>query len=64
MNVKDLKNKLQRALETLEDYDEDQKIRVVDNTYYLHGTSMFLGTPAGYIDLCDPVESEDEDWGY
>ena len=66
MKVKDLKELLEEKLEILEQYDEDQKIKMVSNTYFLGGAYHFLGIAGyngGYISL-DNLEEEiitDED---
>lgn len=64
MTVKGLRAKLQRALNNLEDYDDDQEVRMVSNTYFLGDCSFFLGISGydgGYINLNDPVEEDEEE---
>ena len=54
MKVKDLKELLQEKLEVLEEYEDEQEIKQVANTYFLGGTRYFLGIAGydgGYIDL-------------
>jgi hypothetical protein len=63
-NVKDLKDFLERILADLENYDDEQKVEMVSNTYFLGHPSAFLGISGydgGYINLDCPVD-EDEDY--
>lgn len=64
MTVADLKRKLEQALNTLEDFDDNQKIKMVSNTYFLgNSCRTFLGLSGyngGYINLDDPVEDQEE----
>lgn len=64
ITVKDLKEKLQSVIEDLEqNYDDEQKIRMVSNTYFLGHPNMFLGIAGyngGYINLSD-IETEEDD---
>ncbi len=62
MNVSELKEILNNALNTLKKYDDDKHVRMVTNTYFLGDCWYFLGVSGcegGYIDLDDPVD-EDE----
>lgn len=65
ITVKDLKEKLQSVIDDLEqNYDDEQKIRMVSNTYFLGNANMFLGIAGyngGYINLSDIETEEDED---
>ena len=65
MTVKQLRTKLQRALDNLDGYDDDQEVHMVSNTYFLGEARLFLGVAGydgGYINLDDPVhEDEDEE---
>lgn len=67
ITVSDLKNILQNALDNLEDYDDNQKVRLVSNTYFLGHANQFLGISGydgGYLDLNDiEIEEEDDDEG-
>lgn len=62
ITVKDLKEKLQSVIEDLEqNYNDEQKIIMVSNTYFLGHPNMFLGIAGrdgGYINLHD-IETED-----
>lgn len=63
MTVRELKNYLQDALDNLEEnYEDDQEVRVVSNTYFLRGATAILETRKGFVDLDNPVDEEDEDW--
>ena len=63
----DLKELLEGALEVLEQYDDEQKIKLVSNTYFLGHPRAFIGI-AGYDDggyvaldwLEDSIENDDE----
>lgn len=61
--VKDLKEFLQEQLVKLECYDDDQKLNVAHNTYFLtrNGATNILETPKGFIDLDSPVEENEEE---
>lgn len=65
ITVSDLKDILQNALDNLEDYDDNQKVRLVSNTYFLGHANQFLGISGydgGYLDLNNiEIEEEDED---
>ena len=64
LTVADLKEKLQSVIDDLEEnYDDDQKISMVSNTYFLGNANLFLGISGydgGYIDLHN-IETEDDD---
>ena len=64
MKVKELKEKLQSVIDDLEqNYDDEQKVKMVTNTYFLGHASLFLGIAGydgGYVNLRD-IETEDED---
>lgn len=71
MKVKELKELLQDYVDTLENYDDEQEIKQVSNTYFLQGTKYFLGIAGydgGYIDLAHldevilDLEDEEEDY--
>lgn len=60
MKVKDLRELLEEKLEQLENLDDEAEIKMVTNTYFLHGAYHFLGIAGyngGYIDL-DNLEEE------
>ena len=64
LTVADLKEKLQSVIDDLEqNYDDEQKISMVSNTYFLGHANLFLGISGydgGYIDLHN-IETEDDD---
>ena len=72
MTVKELKELLEEKLDILNEYEDEQKIKQVTNTYFLGGTRYFLGIAGydgGYIDLhhleeqiedLDDYEEEDD----
>lgn len=61
MTVADLKRKLQRYLDDLDDYNESDEVKVSCNTYGMGNN--FLATYEGFIDFDDPVkDSSEEDW--
>ena len=60
MTVADLKRKLQRYLDDLDDYNESDEVKVSCNTYGMGNN--FLATYEGFIDFDDPVENSEEDW--
>ena len=60
MTVAELKRKLQRYLDDLDDYNETDEVRVSPNTYGMGNN--FLATCEGFIDFNDPVKDSEEDW--
>lgn len=66
MKVKELRLKLERYLNKLEDYDDDDQIKIVSNTYFLGDNCRYFlgvsGYDGGYIDLDNPVEEDEEDF--
>lgn len=64
ITVSDLKDILQNALDNLEDFDDNQKVQLVSNTYFLGNANQFLGISGydgGYLDLNDIEIEEDEE---
>ena len=67
IKVKYLKEKLEYAISQLEDLDDNDKIHLEPNTYFLHGANTFLGISGydgGYLDLNrieEAVEDNDEE---
>ena len=47
ITVRNLKNKLENVLSQLDDLEDDQKLNLVCNTYFLGHPRLFLGI-AGY----------------
>lgn len=67
MTVKELRDILQDKLDILEGYEDDQKVKMESNTYFLGGAHTFLGIAGydgGYINLAhleEQIEDLDED---
>ena len=64
MKVKELRRILNKALNLLDTYDDDTKVKMVSNTYFLDGAYYFLGVSGiygGYINLEEPVDEDDYD---
>lgn len=62
MTVKEVRRYLERALDRMNDFDEDDKIVMVSNTYHLGDCHVFLGVSGfdgGYINLEYPEIDED-----
>lgn len=59
--VKDLKEFLQEQLDNLECYDDEEKLKLVSNTYFLGNQYCFLALENGYLDFDDPVKENDEE---
>lgn len=67
MTVRNIRKYLEAALNNLSDYQDDSKVVMVSNTYFLKGAYVFLGIAGydgGYIDLDDIRIEEDEDEEY
>jgi len=62
MKMRELKDYLQDILNNLEEnYEDDEDVVVVDNTYWLKGGYRFMTTPKGYVDLDYPTKVEDDE---
>ena len=65
ITVGELKDILQNALDNLDDYEDDEKVSMVSNTYFLGHANHFLGISGydgGYLDLNNiEIEEEDDD---
>lgn len=60
ITVGDLKERLQRVINILNDYEEEEKLNLEPNTYFLGHCNMFLGISGydgGYISLDNIEES-------
>ena len=67
MTVKELKRVLKELTSYLNEHDDDEKIKMVSNTYFLGDCHYFLGVSGyegGYINLEDLFEDEDEEDDY
>ena len=64
MKVSKLKQYLQNAIDELDEFDDDDQVHMVSNTYYLK-SSNFIGTHEGYVDLdhirIDASDDEEEE---
>lgn len=60
MKVKELKNLLEGWIEDLENYEDEDEVRVSCNTYGMGNN--FIATYQGFIDMNDPVKDSEEDW--
>ena len=63
IKVSRLKEILQTALDELNNYEDDQKISLVSNTYFLGHANCFIGISGydgGYLDL-NNIEVEEEE---
>lgn len=59
-----LRTYLQRAIDRLDELDEDAKVKMVTNTYFLGDCNVFLGISGysgGYVNL-DRIEEDAEDY--
>ena len=70
MKVKELKELLEEQLEILEQYEDDDDIKMESNTYFLGGAKHFLGIAGyngGYINLqyleemITPADTEEDE---
>jgi len=67
ITVRNLKKKLENVLSQLDDLEDDQKINLVSNTYFLGHPRLFLGIAGyegGYLALdCieDSLTDKDDD---
>lgn len=59
MNVAQLRKHLERVLNHLNNYDDDQEVNVSCNTYGMSNYRGFLACSEGFIDLSNPVVEED-----
>ena len=63
MTIAELKNYLQEVIDNLEEnYDDNQEVRLVSNTYFLRGATSILETRKGFVDLDNPIDEEEEEW--
>ena len=67
MTIGKLKQILQNVIDECEDFEDEQEISLVSNTYFLKGAKYFLGISGydgGYLDLgniSENVKENDED---
>lgn len=62
MTVADLKNHLERIINSLNNYDAEDEVNVSCNTYGLSNYGRgFLACSEGFIDLDKPVRYDDDE---
>lgn len=61
LTVYDLKQILQNALDSLEDYNDSSLVNLHPNTYGLYGDFISLAWK-GFVSLEEPVEEEEEEY--
>lgn len=68
ISVAKLKEKLQSVINDLNELDDDKKLNLESNTYFLNGSRFFVGIAGydgGYLDLdnvAEHVEDDDDDY--
>ena len=68
ISVAKLKEKLQSVINDLNELDDDKKLNLESNTYFLNGSRFFVGIAGydgGYLDLdnvTEHVEEDDDDY--
>ena len=65
MTIKQLREILNDLQNELDNYDDEQDVRVVTNTYFLGNPKYFLGISGydgGYISF-DELVKESQEWG-
>lgn len=68
ISVAKLKEKLQSVINDLDELDDDKKLNLESNTYFLNGSRFFIGIAGydgGYLDLdnvTEHVEDDDDDY--
>lgn len=64
ITVAKLKEKLQNVIDDLNELNDDEKLSLESNTYFLNGSRFFVGISGydgGYLDLDNVVEHVVED---
>lgn len=64
ITVAKLKEKLQNVIDDLNELDDDKKLSLESNTYFLNGSRFFVGISGydgGYLDLDNVAEHVIED---
>lgn len=67
ISVAKLKEKLQSVINDLDELDDDKKLNLESNTYFLNGSRFFVGIAGydgGYLDLDNVTEHVEEDDDY
>ena len=68
ISVAKLKEKLQSVINDLNELDDDKKLNLESNTYFLNGSRFFVGITGydgGYLDLdnvTEHIEDDDDDY--
>ena len=63
MTIKELKEHLQNIIENLDQFEEEEEIKIVENTYWLKRGQNFIAIEnVGFVDLDNPIELEDCEW--
>ena len=68
ISVAKLKEKLQNVIDDLNELDDDKKLSLESNTYFLNESRFFVGITGydgGYLDLdnvAEHVEEDDDDY--
>ena len=68
ISVEKLKNKLQSVIDDLDNLEDNQKLNLESNTYFLNESRFFVGIAGydgGYLDLdnvAEHVEDDDDDY--
>lgn len=69
ITVAKLKEKLQNVIDDLNELDDDEKLSLESNTYFLNGSRFFVGIAGydgGYLDLDNVAEhivrDDDDDY--
>lgn len=67
ISVAKLKEKLQDVINDLNELDDDKKLNLESNTYFLNGSRFFVGIAGydgGYLDLDNVTEHVEENDDY
>ena len=67
ISVAKLKEKLQNVIDDLNELDDNEKLSLESNTYFLNGSRFFVGISGydgGYLDLDNVAEHVEEDDDY